>query len=456
MNGTSTTATSSQNYVQQLSFHNPTTVRVYRCILNGFQRFVTDQASDRTISRESIREWLNDRIQVWPFHLVAHRARLVDRFLDWRVINGTLASNPLAKLKEEYGQQMTTPLVRALLSPDSEAALEALRPAPHFGSFLGPMMREHVEFMKVIGYRYDKDEQRMLRLDRFLQGRPDLSGQSLTVVIREWTNAGSTQQHRLECHRTGRSLSKALQRVDPTAETIPWDERISKEARRLHRRPYIFSEQEIGSLLEVALNLPPSLPSPLRPQIVNMMLVLGYCVGLRIGEIVRLNVGDVDLTDRTIEIIGTKFFKSRRLPLSPSVARTLQLYLEARKQAAAPTDSSTALFWHRNGDGRYSQGVARQLLMRVFRISGVKTSTGRTGPRIHDLRHAFVVNRMLTWYRTGVNPQSQLPYLATYLGHKNINSTLVYLTITLELLQHASERFRQFGAGVVTAMGGKQ
>jgi site-specific recombinase XerD len=39
-----------------------------------------------------------------------------------------------------------------------------------------------------------------------------------------------------------------------------------------------------------------------------------------------------------------------------------------------------------------------------------------------------------------------LPYLATYLGHKDIHSTLVYLTITQELLQHANERFRSVGA----------
>ena len=41
------------------------------------------------------------------------------------------------------------------------------------------------------------------------------------------------------------------------------------------------------------------------------------------------------------------------------------------------------------------------------------------------------------------------PYLATYLGHKDINSTLVYLTITQELLQQASERFRVQGAQIL-------
>jgi hypothetical protein len=49
---------------------------------------------------------------------------------------------------------------------------------------------------------------------------------------------------------------------------------------------------------------------------------------------------------------------------------------------------------------------------------------------------------MTMWYEQGINPQSRLPYLAAYLGHRDIHSTLVYLTITQELLQHANQRFR--------------
>jgi integrase len=161
-----------------------------------------------------------------------------------------------------------------------------------------------------------------------------LSGQPLTVVIREWTNAGSTLQHAYECHTTGRSLSKALSRIDPTVENIAWDSRISRDARRQYRRPYIFSEPEIRASLEAAMSLP-SPQSPLRPSTVHTMLVLAYCAGLRIGELVRLNVGDVDLKERAIEIRGTKFFKSRRLPLSDTAASALRSYLDARHRAGA-------------------------------------------------------------------------------------------------------------------------
>ena len=441
MKARSTIESSSRDYVRQMK--NPITARVYRCILNGFQRFVTEQSQDKPISRETICLWLNDRVRVWPFHLVVHRARLVARFLGWAVQRGVLDNNPFADLRTEYGQRSTGSVVRALLNPDPDAALNALRAVPRFGSFLGSTMLEHVTLMKALGYRYEKPERSMLRLDRFLQARPDLSGQPLPVVIREWTNSGSTAQHAYECHETGRALSGALCRIDPTVEIIRSDKRIGREARKGYRQPYIFSEQEIRSLLEAARSFP-SPRCPFRPQTLHTMLVLAFCSGLRIGEIVRLNMGDIDLENREIEIRQTKFFKSRRLPLSNSAAETLRSYLVARLKAGGPSEPSAGLFWHEQPPGRYSTVVAGQMLTRVFRHAGIKPAKGgRNGPRVHDMRHAFVCHRMLAWYREGINPQSRLPYLATYLGHKNINSTLVYLTITQELKQHASERFRR-------------
>ncbi len=434
-----------ENYVRELRLRSPVSSQVYLSILNGFQRFVAEQAEDKSVSQATIRQWLKDRTLAWPFHIVTDRARLVDRFLDWRVNNRALTNNPFADLRIEYGQRTTSPVVRALLNPNPEAALEAIRPFPRFGSFLGPAMREHVVLMQAMGYRYNTQADRLLRLDRFLQGRPDLVGHPLTAVIETWTNTRSTPQHALDCHQTGRLLSKVLSRSDPTFQKIPSDRRIWQVAKQRYRRPYLFSEHEVLRLLKTALSLP-SPQSPLRPRTLHMMLVLAYCAGLRIGEIVRLNLGDFDIDDRTIEIRGTKFFKSRRLPLSDSVVAALQSYLTARKEAGASMAPEAALFWHQQAGGRYSRDRAGKLLARVLRQAKLKPAPGRTGPRVHDLRHAFVASRMLTWYREGVNPQSRLPYVATYLGHKDIHSTLVYLTVTQDLLQQASERFRVRGA----------
>lgn len=372
-----------RDYVQQLNLRHALSPHVYRSILNGFHRFVTKRVKDGRVSEKVIQEWLKNRLRVWPFRLVVHRARLVNRYLDWVVQKGGLLENPLAKLRKEYGQRATTPVVRALLSSESEAALAALRPALRFGSFLGPFMREHLLLMRAMGYRYDVHEKHMLRLDRFLQDRSEFVGQPLPMVIREWTKSKPTPEHALRGQKLGRVLSKALSRIDPNNKGVAWDRWIAREAERHHRRPYVLSESEIRRILETALHFP-SPRSPLRPRTIYTMLVLAYCAGLRLGEIVRLNLGDVDLESGTIEIRETKFFKTRRLPVSCSAAAALRSYLDARRKAGAPTDPAAGLFWHRHnrGPGRYSYVMTEKLLVRVFRHAGIKPKEGKMGPRM--------------------------------------------------------------------------
>ena len=55
-----------QRYVQQLHFRNSGTPRQYRHLLSKFQHFVAGKSGTEPVTREAIREWLNDRIQVWP------------------------------------------------------------------------------------------------------------------------------------------------------------------------------------------------------------------------------------------------------------------------------------------------------------------------------------------------------------------------------------------------------
>ncbi len=439
-------------FIKSLRLRHAKSPIIYACILRDFQRFVIKQSASEPPSVEIVKSWLEERILRWPLHIVFYRARLVDRFLDWMKAGARLARNPLQDLRSQYGQRTTTPIIRALLSSDSATALEQLRPLPPFGSFLGPRMREHVTLMRSTGHRYDVYADRLRRFDKFLQGRPDLVAESLPVLIAAWRRADNGLQHALESQQVGRLLSKAWRRFDPTVALMPTDPQLERRVRERHRRPYIYSEDDVRRLLATALSFPSPL-APLRPRSLYTMFILAYCAGLRLSEIVHLDVGDVNIDDGTIDIRCTKFFKSRRLPLAATVMGALKSYLDARRAAGAPSKPSAGLFWHQQAAGRYSTVMAGKLMVRVMRRAGLKTGHGKVGPRIHDLRHAFVVNRMLTWYRSGINPQSQLPYLATYLGHKDINSTLIYLTITQELMRHASERFRVRGAAVLGATG---
>jgi hypothetical protein len=140
----------------------------YLRILTGFQRFLAERTDGKCVSQEFIRQWLNDRIWLWSLHPVTIRARLIDCFLDWMVQRDALADNPFADLRGRSGQRTTKPIVQALLNPDSDSALEALRQAPRFDSFLGPVKREYFALMQAMGDCYKTQETRLLPLDRFL------------------------------------------------------------------------------------------------------------------------------------------------------------------------------------------------------------------------------------------------------------------------------------------------
>lgn len=428
----------------------PASLRTYQPMLVEFQQFVVDHSPGQCVSRPILEKWLRHRSSFSATHTIMQRVWPINRFLDWLADRQLIAANPLEDLRKDLGTRDTAQIIRALLSSDSAAALEALRPVPAFASQLGLVMQNYVSLKRSLGFRYRTQAQQLLRLDRFLQECPDLAGRPVSIIIEAWGKRNPTPQHLLECEQTGRILARALQRTDPTIIQPPVDPRLNRRVRRNHRRPYIYSESDVCLLLKTALSFP-SPETPGRPLMLYTMVVLAYCVGLRIGEIVRLKVGDIDSADQTLEIRETKFFKSRRLPVTNTVKAALDDYLKARHREGAPDDPSAPLFWQVRAAKEYRYHTIRALLVQVIRRAGLKPDPGVVGPRIHDLRHSFVVSRILAWYRQGVNPQEQLPYLVTYLGHKDIHSTLVYITITQELLQHASDRFRSFGARALQA-----
>lgn len=441
-------------YVRSLALKTRKTRLGYRRELAAFHRFTMQHTEEGTLTEEALAAWVKMRARQIPLFVVVDRARTINRFLDALVRQEVLSVNPFAVLRERYGQHSTAPIVRALASADPSHTLETLRPLPRWASPLGPLMRDHISLMRALGYRYLSQAVRFAAFDRFLQRRPDLAGQPLRSLIREWSDAHHSVRHAWNCAQLGADLSRAWRRIDPTVELLPRDPDLKRQIQRQYRRPYIYTPAEVCLVLQTARALPAP-RSPLVPATVYTMFVLAYCAGLRLGEIVRLNLGDIDCTDCALEIRNTKFFKSRRVPLSESAFGALQKYLERRRLRGGPQESAAPVFWHETRHrGRYSMAQAEKLLVRVLRRSGLKPEHGHLGPRIHDMRHAFAVHRLLAWYREGVDPESRLPYLVTYLGHQSIHSTLIYLTITQELLQEAGERYRAGGARLLHVDGG--
>jgi integrase len=423
--------------------------RMYYCqVLRGLQDVAQRYPA---IDRQTLEVWLLEWRTCWHPSTLLHRACIVDRFLDHLVEMKMIASNPIAVLRGEYSVKQSRPIWRALASSMPDQALAALRRPKPYGSVLGEIMRDRVTLMRNRGYRYTTQAAWFLRLDRFLQAHPELASEPVVVMLEHWAAAKPTRNHAAECEKLNRALAKALRHLDPSIPARRPDARPQNEVVRQYRQPHIYSPADVRRMLDIARTYP-SPRAPLRPLSLHTMLLLAYCAGLRRSELTRLDLGDVDLQCGTITIRETKFFKTRILPLPDTVMVELLAYIDARRRAGAPQDPQSGLFWHDQGNGRYTAAAIAWLLVDVLRRAELKPQHGRIGPRLHDLRHSMVVNRILEWYRSGINPQDRLPFLAIYLGHRDIHSTLVYITVTQDLLQEASERFRVVGAPCLNLM----
>ncbi len=423
----------------------------YASVLRTFEAFLRKHDKGAAhLSISTLRAWVQADYARSSLPKVMYRVFIVTHYLDWLSTTGG-GPNPLASLCQQYGR-LLTPIIRALLETDFEQALDRLRPLPVYGSDLGPLIREHVARMQSLGCKYETKERDLRRFDRFLQTRLDLAGSPIEALLDAWRLSAPGLRQQLCVQQCGRTLTQALLRNDATTPILSIDVGLQRRVLREERKPYLFTDGEVDRLFDAARAFPTG-GAPLRRVAVYSMLALAYCVGLRVGEIASLTVADVDLDDGLLEIRDTKHFKSRRLPVSPTVVDVLSRYLAARIDAGAPDESDAPLWWNTSHRKGYCYGQVEKLLTLVIRRAGLKPALGRCGPRVHDLRHSFVAHRMVRWYRDGVNVQNRLPYLATFLGHKDLQSTLVYLNVTPELLQQASERYRKHGVGALPTSG---
>jgi integrase len=235
-----------------------------------------------------------------------------------------------------------------------------------------------------------------------------------------------------------RGFARHLRAFDPDTEVPP----AGLLPRRSYRpTPYLYQPEEITSLMTEAR----SLVKPLRAATFETLIGLIAACGLRPGEALRIDCGDVDWAEGLLSINNTKFNKSRVLPLQASTLGALARYAEGRDRLC-PHPASASFFVSRAGTRLILSSVDNTFAMIARRAGLPRPGTARL-PRLHDLRHFFAIATVTSWYRAGLNVDAHLPLLSTYLGHADPANSYWYLSATPELLALAAARREQFKKG---------
>jgi integrase/recombinase XerD len=300
-------------------------------------------------------------------------------------------------------------------------------------SDLHEILDDYLATRHAMWYKLQHADRRLLE---FVESVLAQGSNSITTKLAlEWATKPAGASPRWWAARLGivRQFALYAQSFDPRTE-VPPHRLMPRSSRRL--TPYIYSKEVIDKLLEAAR----AQPDPLSASTDTTLLGLIAVTGMRVGEAIRLDRHDLDHDRGLLVVRGTKFGKSREIPLHPSAVEALGRYARSRDRLL-PIQYSSRLFLSRKGKPLIYANIHRRFHHLIDRTGLANHSPRR--PRIHDLRHTFAVRTLIGWYRAGVDVESRLPLLSTYLGHLNPAMTYWYLTAVPELLAFVSERCRR-------------
>jgi len=189
--------------------------------------------------------------------------------------------------------------------------------------------------------------------------------------------------------------------------------RAPKAPRRL---PATLDADQVASLLAISGDDPATLRD-------RAMLELFYSSGLRLGELVGLNLGDVDASDRTVRVLG-KGSKTRVVPVGRHALAALRDWLAVRGDLARPAE--LALFLGPKGT-RVSPRMVQKRVNEWARRQGTPTSV-----HPHMLRHSFATHLL--------ESSGNLRAVQELLGHASLSTTQIYTHLDFQHLAQVYDK----------------
>ncbi len=182
---------------------------------------------------------------------------------------------------------------------------------------------------------------------------------------------------------------------------------------------------------------------PYRGMVMPIFFRILYTSGLRCSELRLLKVKDMHEDENYLVVVGGKNNKDRIVPIHPILAEKCKALRKAIHQNSTEDEY---FFMQLPGKPMRLEGVY-QNFRRYLDQAGIP-HTGK-GPRVHDFRWTYCVNRLKTWAEEGKDLLNYLPYMKTMLGHETFKETAYYLKLTKEIFPTLTMKLENYCPGIV-------
>ena len=232
-------------------------------------------------------------------------------------------------------------------------------------------------------------------------GLPEARRYVMTLMGQRKYSASAVRRRIASLRAFYRYLQRGGHRKDnPLVELSP-----PKEPSRL---PKVLTEREVGKLLSAKVHPDDELLFAREHAIFELL----YASGMRVAEVVGVDIGDVDRERRVVRVTG-KGNKQRMVLVNKTTIRSLNRWLAVRPQA-----NTDALFLNRRG-ARLSTRAVQRAFAAFKQAAGIDRAASP-----HTLRHSFATHLL--------EHGADLMVIKELLGHKNLSTTQIYTNVSLE------------------------
>ena len=297
-------------------------------------------------------------------------------------------------------------------------------------------LTEYIAMRRALGYKLRMPASGLSKFVSFLEDRQaSFITNSLAL---EWAQQPSTAQASLWSAKLGWVRGFALYRSASDNRTeIPPYSLLPHKTKRV--RPYLYTDMEVQQLMQAALELEDT--SELRRRTLYCVFGLLAVSGMRVNEVLKLKLSNIDFNAGVLTVEDAKFGKSRLVPLHASTMKNLSDYKVLRDEFLNTRPSQ--IFFINSRGHRLDDGTLRVIFYLLSRKVGLRKENAKNGPRLLDFRHRFAVRTMLNWYQNGEDVERRLPVLSTFLGHVHVSDTYWYLSAYPELMGAAVTRLEK-------------
>jgi len=303
-----------------------------------------------------------------------------------------------------------------------------------YGSWLRAYFERFVALKRAGGVKYITQEAHLRKLDRFLEDiGPPLTHEDLHAFVQSLGGLSPRGRDNVigvawQALRHGRLHGAPINELPPRPVAPPGWLR--------QRPPRLVTASEIARILSVARGHTSRRRDCALHGATNATLFgLLWSTGLRIGEALALDIGDVDFEAGVLTVRRGKFDKSRQLPLRASVLDAITRYIRDPRRPIGVENTSPLFVSTRLSRLKHRSASTS------FQMASEQARLVPPLPTLHHLRHSFAVLCVASWYHADVDVNAGLAALSTYLGHRSVQNTRVYLEQNGLLLEQACARF---------------